>query len=545
MHSTDQHTKPKSPAKQNDLNQDTILFNAENPIDQSVVDEPVTIKPGTTLNNRFDILELIGAGGMGTVYKALDKRDIETGNSCFIAIKVLNNECKKNTSFLKALYEETKNTRLLSHQNIVTVYDFDRESNLVYMTMEFIEGVPLNQIIKRNPLGVNLPEAIDMITQIGNALRYAHSKHIIHLDLKPNNIFFDRYKHIKILDFGLAQKLNTSLTDNGEPSAPMALTPSYASIELLNDKTPSASDDIYAFACVCYELLTGKHPYNRERSDIAFKKQLVPKKIKSLNNRQWRALKRALALQKKNRTESIEKFLLEFNTKKSNFKYIFLGGFVALLLSFSYYQFQAKLPAFVAPQKKIKEGSGPLVERPMPNIQTPASKSNYESIPDVNGEQVNELKVISSKSEAVPYQETTLTSKFPIKNVLGKEQGKINIWTDKKNYKIGTMLTLGFDVDRALYVQIFIVNSEGLVTTLFPNPYQKNNLVEPNKIYQIPPKNAKFTLDISGPKGVDRIVAIASLKPFPENTLAIEQLREAKNELSESYIQSQATYQVY
>ena len=337
-------TKPRSATEQDGGVKETILIDRKKSIDQHrIYNEPeaITIKPGTILNNRFDILEVIGSGGMGTVYKALDKRDIEAGNSYFIAIKVLNNEFKNSAPLLRALYEETKKTQSLSHQNIVKVYDFDRISNLVYMTMEWIEGAPLDKIIRRNSLGIKLPEAIDIITQMGNALSYAHNKHIIHLDLKPGNIYFDRNKCIKILDFGIAQKINSSLADNDEPCAPMALTPSYASMELLNDQTPGPSDDIYAFACVCYEVLTGKHPYNRERSDIAFKKRLVPKKIKSLNNQQWKALKKALALQKQNRTESIDKFLQEFNAKRPILKSILFGLLVTLLLAFTYYQFQA------------------------------------------------------------------------------------------------------------------------------------------------------------------------------------------------------------
>lgn len=558
MSSTDQYSN-----KQIGLVQDTILSNTETSIDQSTIDKLISIRPGATLNNRFDILELIGSGGMGTVYKALDRRDIETGNSCFIAIKVLNNEYKKSTQFLNALYEETKNTRLLSHPNIVTVYDFDRDSSLVYMTMEFIEGIPLNKIIRRNPFGINLPEAIDIISQIGDALLYAHSKHIIHLDLKPNNIYFDRYKQIKILDFGLAQKLNSSLSDNGEPSTPMGLTPSYASIDLLSGKTPSPSDDIYAYACVCYEVLTGKHPYHRERSDIAFTKQLVPKKIKSLNNHQWKALKKALALEKQNRTESIEKFLLEFNSKKSNIKYILGGALIAVLLAFTYYQFQAKLPSSTTTQQKKKEIS-PFVGQAQPSalekkslppgkmsdisktskqiLKDGTAASNYGSISEIIRKQANKSNATNTRP-----QETAPTSIPPIKKTIAKEPGKINIRTDKKNYRIGSTLTISFDVDKALYVQIFIVNSIGKVTALFPNRYQQNNLLEPNQIYQIPPKNAEFTLDISAPKGKDRIIAFASSKPFPTNTLAIDKSGKLQKngQITELYIQSQTTYKIY
>lgn len=536
--------KSGSTAKQNAQDQGTILISNTHFIDQSSTynkPEDITIKPGTTLNNRFDILEVIGSGGMGTVYKALDKRDIEVGNSYFIAIKVLNNEFKNSPSILKALYEETKKTQSLSHPNIVKVYDFDRDSNIVYMTMEWIEGAPLDQIIKRNPSGIKLSEAIDIITQMGKALSYAHSKHIIHLDLKPGNIYFNRNKEIKILDFGIAQKINSSLADNDEPYAAMALTPSYASIELLNDELPSPSDDIYAFACVCYELLTGNHPYNREKSDIAFKKNLVPKKVKSLNNQQWKALKKALALQKQNRTESVEKFLLEFNAKKTNLKYITLGGLVALLIPFTYYQFLAVSKKTIATQQKRKEE--------ISSFTAPAKHSAQANKLDATPSKNNGLATLPKqglKNETDLSNNESTSSTSPTKKNLAKEQGKIKVWTDKRNYKIGGTLTISFDVDRTLYVQIFIVNSVGKVTALFPNPYQLNNRLKPNQTYQIPPKNAGFTLDISGPKGKDRIIALASSKPFPTKTLAIDKSGEPiKTELTESYIQFQTAYRIY
>ncbi|NOQ13446.1 MAG: protein kinase [Methyloprofundus sp.] len=553
-----QYTNSRPAVKQDDSDQETVLIDSAPP---PVHTEPevITIKPGTTLNNRFDILEVIGSGGMGTVYKALDKRDIEVGNSYFIAIKVLNQECKNSPALLKSLYDETKKTQSLSHPNIVTVYDFDRASNIVYMTMEWIEGAPLNQIIKRNPLGIALPEAIDIITQIGNALSYAHSKHIIHLDLKPNNIYFDRNKHIKILDFGIAQKINSSLADNDEPSAALALTPSYASIELLNDKIPSPSDDIYAFACVCYEILTGKHPYNRERADIALKKHLLPKKIKSLNNQQWKALKKALAPQKKDRTKSIEQFLLEFNAKKSNLKYIILGGLLTLLLPFTYYHFQDNSNKLVATQQKKKEAISSLVNQTKANTtvkkpeinpykKSDASTSTKQTKIDVSNTppttSYTSIKPAPSSTEKKP--EETVAPLSSIQETSAKETGKINVWTDKEIYKIGDTLTISFDVDKALYVQIFIINSTGEITALFPNPYQPDKRLNPNQTYQIPPKNAQFTLDISEPKGEDRIIALASSKPFPTSTLVLDKSGEPiKNELTESYIQFQTTYRIY
>lgn len=449
---------------------------------QRLADEapPVTIAPGSLLNNRFNILEIIGSGGMGTVYKALDKRDIEAENSRFIAIKVLNHQCQQNTTLLQSLYEETKHTQSLSHPNIVTAYDFDRDANLAYMTMELIDGAPLDQIIKRNPTGIVFSEAINMIKQIGNALAYAHSQHIIHLDLKPSNIYFDKNRQIKILDFGIAQKLNSALSDKAEPTLTMALTPSYASIELLNDDIPSTRDDIYAFACICYEILTGEHPYHRQRADTADKKQQTPEKIKTLSSTQWAALKKALALKKYQRTASIEQFLLEFNAQPSHLKWLIPTSLMTLLASLAYTQW-------------------------------PISQSSSIETPDTTP------KMLTNILEA-----PSLTPETFVPEVTPVVQKPITLWTNQTHYKIGDTLTLSFEVNTALYAQLFIINSIGIITPLFPNPYQPNNLLQANTLYQIPPDHAEFTLDISAPKGHDRIIAFTHKTPFPPQTITLD-----------------------
>ena len=249
--------------------QEKTLLNADKDSDKTKISGT-----GSLLKNRFDLLEVIGSGGMGTVFKSLDRRDIEAGNSAFIAIKVINDEYKNDSDLLKALHSETRKTQALAHPNIVTVYDFDRDGDTVFMTMEFIDGAPLDKVIKTNPKGMSPNKAMKIISKMAQALIYAHSKNIIHLDFKPSNVFVDLKNHVKVFDFGIARLANSAFSRGFDASVLGGLTPSYASLEMFKNETPDPRDDLYALACVSYELLSGQHPFNRASAETAQQKKL-------------------------------------------------------------------------------------------------------------------------------------------------------------------------------------------------------------------------------------------------------------------------------
>jgi len=465
------------------------------------------LPPGSVINKRFNILEEIGSGGMGTVYKALDKRDVEAANSRFIAIKILKDEHQNNAELLQLLYEETRNTQLLAHENIVQVYDFDRDAtlNLTYMTMEFIEGSPLDKILKNEKYanGIEVEKAINLINQIAGALSYAHSRHIIHLDLKPGNIFIAQNDCVKILDFGIAQKLGVSLSSGAVSPETLGLTVTYASLELLAGATPSESDDIYAFACVCYEILTGRHPY-QTNSEVAYQKKLTPKKIDSLNKRQWKALAQALQLEKLKRTATIDEFLSEFNQTPSRIHYYILA-FLLLVI--------ALVTGYVALQ--------PNINLLLPKMINPSSIPNQNPV------------TINPTIEKAPAEQTAI------------ESGIMDIWTNQTHYLVGSTLKISFQVSKALYVQVYIINSSGELSLIFPNPYQPDNFLQPNQVYQIPPANAEFTLDINPPKGMDRIVAFASSKPIPVDVIKLDDSGQIiDNQYVRTYIKATAAYYI-
>lgn len=271
---------------------------------------------GRLLKNRFVLEEKIGSGGMGDVYKALDLRQQEAQErDPYIAIKLLNENFSRHKDAFLSLQRETSRTRGIPHPNIMGVYDFDREGDTVFMSMELLEGKPLDDYLKEHPEGVSLEDAWNIIDGISKGLMRAHDAGIVHSDFKPGNIFYTSDKTAKVFDFGIARAVSNpnELEADGEKTvfdagSLGALTPTYASYEMLKGLEPSKSDDVYAVALVAYELFMGKHPYDRVPADKAFERGLKPKPVPFLKRRHWKALRKALELKGEDRTQSIDEF---------------------------------------------------------------------------------------------------------------------------------------------------------------------------------------------------------------------------------------------
>jgi predicted Ser/Thr protein kinase len=162
---------------------------------------------GDTLNGRFELKECLGVGGMGTVYKALDLRKLEASDrSPYIAIKVLNVQFRGHPKSLIALQREAKKAQTLAHPNIVTVYDFDRDGPMVYLTMEYLSGQPLNRLLRKPGFtGMPFGEAMRIVDGMAKALTYAHQRGFVHCDFKPANVFLTDSGEVKVIDFGIAR----------------------------------------------------------------------------------------------------------------------------------------------------------------------------------------------------------------------------------------------------------------------------------------------------------------------------------------------------
>jgi hypothetical protein len=276
---------------------------------------------GDTLNGRFVLEECIGFGGMGTVYKALDLRKLEASDRHpYIAIKVLNVQFQGHPKSLIALQREARKAQTLAHANIVQVYDFDRDGAMVYVTMEYLSGKSLGQLL-RAPDFRALPfeEAMKIVRGMGKALAYAHERGFVHCDFKPANVILLDTGGVKVIDFGIARVFQKAEEAPDvtvfDPGSLGALTPAYASPEMLENREPDPRDDIYALGCITYELLTGRHPFNRLSATQARDAGLRPQRPPGLGHTQWRALRCALAFQREARTASVNRFLQEIGAQ--------------------------------------------------------------------------------------------------------------------------------------------------------------------------------------------------------------------------------------
>ena len=265
---------------------------------------------GTILRDRFVIEEVVGEGGMGLVFRARDRRREEASDrNPFVAIKVLSDDFKTHPDALISLQREARRMQQLSHPNIASVYDFDRDGSHVYLVMELLEGEPLDRILERH-VNTGLPreQALKVIEAAGSALRHAHSRGLVHSDFKPANVFVTRSGDIKVIDFGIARIAKDS-TQAGDAALTVfdagrlgAWTNAYASPEqMLDGATPDARDDVYALGLVAYEALVGRHPFGRKSAVEARYREMKVEWVPTLSDAQNAVLASALHFDREHR----------------------------------------------------------------------------------------------------------------------------------------------------------------------------------------------------------------------------------------------------
>lgn len=209
---------------------------------------------GKKLDGRYLIESLIGVGGMANVYKG---RDVRTGNQ--IAVKVLKEEFLDNEELVRRFKNESKAISILNHPNIVKVYDVSVTDQLQYIVMEYIDGITLKEYLKQRNSALTWKEVVHFATQVLSALDHAHSKGIVHRDVKPQNIMLQADGSIKMMDFGIARfsrAQSQTVSDKAIGSV------HYISPEQAKGDHTDARTDIYSVGVMMYEMLSGKLPFD-------------------------------------------------------------------------------------------------------------------------------------------------------------------------------------------------------------------------------------------------------------------------------------------
>ncbi len=274
---------------------------------------------GDVLKGRFELLSLIGQGGLSKVFRA---RDLVAKHAGFkqteIALKIIIENQDVDADVISLMHREARRLRDLVHPNIVRVYDMDRQGRVHFMVMELLEGNTLAKILSQAPERTLAPDKIKrLVRDVAGALSFSHGQGVVHADLKPGNIFIDRSGQVKLIDFNISAPIARSLRKEEEDTVHIlqrfgAVTPAYASPQRLKGAEACEADDVFSFAIVVYLALQGRRPFGKKTSLKAMEEGLEPE-IQVIKERAHRhALEKALALDDAHRTASITDFANAF-----------------------------------------------------------------------------------------------------------------------------------------------------------------------------------------------------------------------------------------
>jgi serine/threonine protein kinase len=269
--------------------------------------------PGDVLRGRYRVVAMLGQGGMGTVFEAIDQFRLDGANGDQkVAIKVLHTAVIQRPRLFAELRREFQHLQSLSHPNIVRVHEFDRDGDLAFFTMEYLSGMLLSRVIAAHGVtGLHRPYAFAIVRDVGAAVAHAHARGVVHGDLNPGNIFITDSGELRVLDFGAAHQLRRTpwISDFEATQQITVATPRFASCQLLEGETADARDDVYAMACIAYLLLSGCHPYRDQGALKARTLRLKPVRPAAISTRQWRALRAGLEFERDRRPTDIPGWL--------------------------------------------------------------------------------------------------------------------------------------------------------------------------------------------------------------------------------------------
>jgi eukaryotic-like serine/threonine-protein kinase len=269
------------------------------------------LRSGSVLRGRYRIEGILGQGGMGTVFQAVDEYRLESEGQR-IAIKVLHAAVTTRSELFAELRREFQHLQLLSHPNIVRVFEFDRDGSLAFFTMELLSGVPLSRVLQsRNHIPLDRPQALAVIRDVGAGIAHAHSRGVVHGDINPQNIFLTATGDLRVLDFG-ASRARAAIDD--DLILPCS-TPGYASCQVLEGARPDVRDDVFGIACVAYLLLSGRHPFSEKTAIEARAERMRARRPPNLTAQQWHALRAGLRWEREKRPADVQQWLAQLDLR--------------------------------------------------------------------------------------------------------------------------------------------------------------------------------------------------------------------------------------
>ena len=298
---------PTPPSDEDSFGATTVIPVGAVPIN----DAETRVQVGSILRDRFLLKQKVSGGSMGVVYKALDRRLAEAGSEqTYVAVKVLSPLLAEDGNALRALQQEAAKTRCLVHPNIVRFIDLDRDDDLYFLVLEWLEGRTLADILdSQDARSIDAKAAFRIVTQIGEALEYAHKCGIVHADIKPGNIMIMPNGDAKLFDFGVARVRQKQAEKDFDPGVLGALTPAYSSMQVLGGEEPVPQDDVFSLGCLLYRLVAGYRVFGPRNAAEASQAGMKPQKPQNLSDEQWAALRKALSYPRVTRFKSVREFL--------------------------------------------------------------------------------------------------------------------------------------------------------------------------------------------------------------------------------------------
>lgn len=252
---------------------------------------------GQVLRDRYVLQARLGTGGTGAVFKALDRfRATLPEASQYVAVNILHARGDCSAETVANVCREFHGAQVLSHRNIVNVYEMDRDGDVIFFTMELLDGEPLSSVLERlRPRPMRRSLAWELIGELGAGIAHAHARGIVHGGLSPRSIFITSDGELRILNFGAAHRFMAAQSRSDHAGFAATDAPAYASCEQLEGRRADPRDDLYALACIGYELLAGTHPFGSRPATLARDYRVPLARPDGLTGRQWRALQKGLS----------------------------------------------------------------------------------------------------------------------------------------------------------------------------------------------------------------------------------------------------------